>query len=465
MKKITAYFLTLVFYASILPWSVQSATFYNYNVHKLIFDNTYLTDGQFNDLITKGPWVDVRAYAPVGTLRDGTVDWTAYIQAAINSVTTGAHVLIPDGKYLVTSTITLSNGTKLRGQGRNFPGPASPHKGTQLIFTGTGPCIKGGGGGTAVYNVEISDIEIVASGAAITDNTAVGILLTAHDSFVTKNAIWNFKAGSGIEIYADGTFTSGNNISSNWVHSCNRSLYLHGTTGNTTSVVQYNFFNGGSATGTRTCIDAQQGANYNYYLFNDLETADRGMILNGAWNQVIGNTTEFLTAGTSIHITLGVNSLENKILSHNFISEVTTNISDLGTRNEYLGGRAAGGAGTYVGNKLIGGLKIDGSFLSQRGIDSFAANDNTPSIVGNNYFLTSNSSTDNLVITDFLGGEGSKVITIVGWTSSHTTTVKDNHGTGGNLYLNGDWVVADWNTLTLLYINTRWIEIGRTPAP
>lgn len=44
-------------------------------------------DGEFSvaDIITKGPWVDIRAFLPAGYVTDGSVDYTTEIQAAIDS--------------------------------------------------------------------------------------------------------------------------------------------------------------------------------------------------------------------------------------------------------------------------------------------------------------------------------------------------------------------------------------------
>lgn len=61
---------------------------------KLEVTGTIRTD----DLITKGPWVDVRAYGAKG---DGQTDDTAAIQAAIDDAGPGATILVPPGVYLI----------------------------------------------------------------------------------------------------------------------------------------------------------------------------------------------------------------------------------------------------------------------------------------------------------------------------------------------------------------------------
>ncbi|MEK7637980.1 MAG: glycosyl hydrolase family 28-related protein, partial [Patescibacteria group bacterium] len=71
-----------------------------------------------NDIITKGPYADVRAYGAKG---DGATDDTSAIQAAINSQTTGGEVYFPVGTYKITSTLNLRKSTRLIGQGMGVP--------------------------------------------------------------------------------------------------------------------------------------------------------------------------------------------------------------------------------------------------------------------------------------------------------------------------------------------------------
>lgn len=60
-----------------------------------------------NDLITKGPWVDVRAYGATG---DGVTDDSAAIQAAITeAVATGKTVLFPSGAWHTAAQLNVTN--------------------------------------------------------------------------------------------------------------------------------------------------------------------------------------------------------------------------------------------------------------------------------------------------------------------------------------------------------------------
>lgn len=87
------------------------------------------------DLRTGLTSVNVKLYGAVG---DGTTDDTAAIQAAINA-TQGRVLYLPHGKYKVSSTLIISNRSHaIVGDfgNRNTDG------GTEIAYSGTGPCIQ-----------------------------------------------------------------------------------------------------------------------------------------------------------------------------------------------------------------------------------------------------------------------------------------------------------------------------------
>lgn len=96
MKRYTALALALVFYASVLPPCGNRSA------------EADLIKGNFSDILIRGPWEDVRAYAPAGTLTDGTVDWTSYIRTAIAS---GKDIYVPDGVFKFTGTLVVGSPT------------------------------------------------------------------------------------------------------------------------------------------------------------------------------------------------------------------------------------------------------------------------------------------------------------------------------------------------------------------
>jgi len=58
--------------------------------------------GTFEDIITKGPWADVRAFGATG---DGVTDDTAAINLAITAAGVGGRVYFPKGTYIITSAL------------------------------------------------------------------------------------------------------------------------------------------------------------------------------------------------------------------------------------------------------------------------------------------------------------------------------------------------------------------------
>ena len=82
------------------------------------------------DLITKGPWMDVRAF---GAKCDGITDDTASFQAAINSVKESGMKLIIPGSMLITSQITIDKSIWLEGLGE--PGHNHDKPVATIIFS------------------------------------------------------------------------------------------------------------------------------------------------------------------------------------------------------------------------------------------------------------------------------------------------------------------------------------------
>ena len=120
---------------------VTAVQIYPYNAaHKLVA----------NDIITKGPWVDVRAFGAKG---DGVTDDTAAIQAAINyagaevvdTAYTGGNrpqsmvVFFPDGIYLISTEIFMKSGITIQGSGRSLN--SSERQGCRLSLTATNSAI------------------------------------------------------------------------------------------------------------------------------------------------------------------------------------------------------------------------------------------------------------------------------------------------------------------------------------
>ncbi len=90
-----------------------------------LVDGGYDVTLKTEDVITKGPVVDVRAFLPVGYVTDGSVNYATEIQAAIDSLhvdgttTYGGTVLIPKGSFLLSTSLYLARGVSLVGVGKD----------------------------------------------------------------------------------------------------------------------------------------------------------------------------------------------------------------------------------------------------------------------------------------------------------------------------------------------------------
>ncbi len=63
--------------------------------NQIPWSNAYTRTIRPADLITKGPWVDVRAYLPAGYVTDGSVDYSTQVQQALDNITANGTLVIP----------------------------------------------------------------------------------------------------------------------------------------------------------------------------------------------------------------------------------------------------------------------------------------------------------------------------------------------------------------------------------
>ncbi len=142
-----------------------------------------------NDLITRGPWVDVRAYGTFSTSASGTVNM-ATLQAACDNATVSniKTVLIPTGNFNITGTLD-TKGAPLIGYGSNM---------TNLFPTTSVPAIKmtlsqGVSGGFSVNYTNV--------GATNITSNAIGIQLWAvANARLYDIEVW--RGYNGIEVKA-----------------------------------------------------------------------------------------------------------------------------------------------------------------------------------------------------------------------------------------------------------------------
>lgn len=131
--------------------------------------------GIFPDIISKGPWVDIRAFGAIG---DGVTDNTAAIQAAIDHLKSlgGGTLFIPLGVWNVSSHVLIDfGGVRVVGAGATYSGPCrvvltSDNEQAFLVYNHLAP----------IHGVFFSDFSIesdVASGNPAGCVNRTGILL------------------------------------------------------------------------------------------------------------------------------------------------------------------------------------------------------------------------------------------------------------------------------------------------
>jgi len=149
------------------------------------------------DLITKGPWVDVRAYGAVG---DGVTDDTAAIQAAIDNAIAfgGLSVRFPQttsGEYRITAKLTTSDKVTLEGDSQYH---------TRIVADGCdGIEVAAGVSGFSIRNIEVAQ----AIRYTTTPNSYVGLTFLGSTGSRPQNAILR-------DVFFDGFGTS---IVGNWL--------------------------------------------------------------------------------------------------------------------------------------------------------------------------------------------------------------------------------------------------------
>ncbi len=163
-----------------------------------------------DDVITKGPWVDVRAFGAVG---DGVADDAAAIQAAIDSLDVRRGVVFfPPGSYRITSTITIGGGITLLGSA----GSNSPSMATEIKNDGTGVAITTTDEARfwAIRNLAINgnanSSHGIQTGVGASNYTIENVYVSGHEDGVyipnrnwmatLKNVFSSFNRGNGFTI-------------------------------------------------------------------------------------------------------------------------------------------------------------------------------------------------------------------------------------------------------------------------
>lgn len=167
---------------------------------------TYLgnSTNPIQDIITKGPWVDVRAFGAKG---DGVTDDTAAIQAAINSVTNGGVIFLPTATYLINGTISLVNKTLIQFIGSGM-------QNTILKKPTTGNLLELSGLKMSVQSMTLDGInKIATTGLYIKGSPQAGVTSGTKSGIFKNLHITNFKEGLRIGHYSTLNGVTGDTVS------------------------------------------------------------------------------------------------------------------------------------------------------------------------------------------------------------------------------------------------------------
>lgn len=483
-----------------------------------LFDGGYDVAIKPSDIITKGPWFDVRAYGAIG---DGVTDDTAAIQAAMDAAkVVGGTVFFPVGVYVCNSQLALSapSGVTLQGVSAStqltlgtiikYTGTASPFieisdttpaastrlKNINFQYTNgsfTGTLVK-------LYSapVVVEDCNFTGNGVS----TAT-LLLDPGDSvdFSIDRCSFNFainaingegmNAGTVKDCLFNPGLTTSNilNPGDGWtIQGCGFELLSDGT-GKAIKMDSGKSSKGMKISGN-WFGDATDNSAWNWVDVRGSGWQISGNYFNGEGNlastaiKVLSTSNGLFIAGNrfasfATGVDLGTNVSGDVTILGNFFTTVTTWVDvSGGLVNKALiqGSASTVSLSVYRSGALVlqipetGNIIIDsgltvGALTASNGLAltgsftksiSTLENDATPSVLDGGVLLTGGTTT----ITDFDSGVEGQIITII---AEHTITITD----GTNIFLNGsaNFVMAATDTLTLIQkADGKWYETARS---
>ena len=140
---------------------------------------SYTDNGYLADLITKGPWVDVRAYLPTGFVSDGSVNYTTQVQAAMNSGK--AHIKFPPGVWQFDNVTVPITVLRISGEASSPRGSTTP---SQLLTNAGGNILNFSAGADTV---EIDHLYFKGSGATAITGTGYLVKTNIHHNEFDRN--------------------------------------------------------------------------------------------------------------------------------------------------------------------------------------------------------------------------------------------------------------------------------------
>ena len=165
-----------------------------------IGSSSYTDNGYFADLITGGPWVDVREYLPNIFVIDGSVNYNTQINAALNN-TNRLPILLPRGVWKVNSLIpTAGSGTRrwvggIFGMGDAYHTGNDNTYGTWLIQDSSVPAGTPLIDDNNVWNFRMGGIALVGPGRSVSGSIGIKIYGTSSKHIYRDMSISGFETG------------------------------------------------------------------------------------------------------------------------------------------------------------------------------------------------------------------------------------------------------------------------------
>lgn len=267
-----------------------------------------------HDLLTEGPWVDVRAFGAVG---DGRADDSMAIQAAIDQVPNRAVILLPAGKtfYLGTTGIVINKPLTIWAWG------------SRVTYAGTGAAVEFNNGGPVLLAPQLFGLEIMNTQRDwVTEN--IGLRLrNVYEGHFEGFRISNFKYGVyliGEDSGAVYNYLKPGSLLNNFYQ-----VYLTALGGGWANQNEFVggrwWYNTGASPGeptrpTHIYVDGhvRSKPNGNLFLHNSLEAIGlvNAFVIGGNYNVILNCRVELVSDGASVRDHSRITGDYNTVMVH-----------------------------------------------------------------------------------------------------------------------------------------------------
>lgn len=190
-------------------------------------------------------YLSVKDFGAVG---DGTTDDTVAIQAAITQATaTGQVLLINAGTYKTTSSLTITGGNWIIGEGKST---------TIINYSGSSSAIIASGWGGKIQGLTVYTSDVASNGIEVGNTSRNCSINDVYIQLTGGSGVYAASTGSGIYLNAGTGFSGGITISTSYVLAYKYGVRMKGPTplsGDTwTTVSMYNLWLAGNSAGIVT---------------------------------------------------------------------------------------------------------------------------------------------------------------------------------------------------------------------